>query len=99
MLRYFQAAASLQTHLRTVLNGQEVQSTPVSDLAFSIPEIIAYVSKVTELLPGDIIATGTPGGVGRFRTPPLSVKAGDGIEVEITGIGTLSNTIADEPAA
>ncbi|KRW94493.1 fumarylacetoacetate hydrolase family protein [Paracoccus sp. MKU1] len=83
-------------HLRTILNGQEVQSTPISDLAFSIPEMIAYLSQVTELLPGDIIATGTPGGVGRFRTPPLYMKAGDRIEVEITGIGTLSNPVADE---
>lgn len=82
-------------HLRTVLNGKEVQSTPISDLAFSIGEIIAYLSTVTRLLPGDIIATGTPGGVGRFRNPPLYMFAGDRIEVEITGIGTLSNPIAD----
>lgn len=82
-------------HLRTILNGQEVQSTPISDLAFSIGEIIEYVSKVTRLLPGDIIATGTPGGVGRFRTPPLYMFEGDRIEVEITGIGTLSNPIAN----
>ncbi|MBN8986625.1 MAG: fumarylacetoacetate hydrolase family protein [Rhizobiales bacterium] len=83
-------------HLRTRLNGQEVQSTPISDLAFSIGEMIEYVSKVTKLLPGDVIATGTPGGVGRFRNPPLYMFAGDRIEVEITGIGTLANPIADE---
>ncbi|WSH63949.1 fumarylacetoacetate hydrolase family protein [Rhizobium ruizarguesonis] len=81
-------------HLRTVLNGQEVQTTPISDLAFSIGEIIEYVSTVTRLLPGDIIATGTPGGVGRFRSPPLYMFEGDRIEVEITGIGKLSNSIA-----
>ena len=83
-------------HLRTILNGREVQSTPISDLAFSIAEIIAYVSQVTRLSPGDIIATGTPGGVGRFRTPPLYMHAGDVVEVEITGIGTLRNPIAEE---
>lgn len=83
-------------HLRTLLNGQEVQSTPISDLAFGIGEIIEYVSKVTQLLPGDVIATGTPGGVGRFRDPPLYMFAGDRVEVEITGIGTLANPIADE---
>ena len=83
-------------HLMTRLNGQEVQSTPISDLAFSIGEIIEYVSRVTKLLPGDVIATGTPGGVGRFRNPPLYMFAGDRIEVEITGIGTLANPIADE---
>jgi len=84
-----------EQHLRTLLNGQEVQSTPVSDLAFSIGDIIEYVSKVTQLLPGDVIATGTPGGVGRFREPPLYMFAGDRVEVEITGLGTLSNPIAD----
>lgn len=82
-------------HLRTILNGQEVQTTPILDLAFSIGEIIEYVSKVTKLLPGDIIATGTPGGVGRFRTPPLYMFEGDRIEVEISGIGTLSNPVAN----
>ncbi|OWJ77174.1 fumarylacetoacetate hydrolase family protein [Haematobacter genomosp. 1] len=82
-------------HLRTILNGAEVQTTPISDLAFSIGEIVEYVSKVTRLLPGDVIATGTPGGVGRFRTPPLYMFAGDRIEVEITGIGTLSNPVTD----
>jgi len=82
--------------LATRLNGDEVQASPVSDLAFSVPQIIAYLSTVTELLPGDVIATGTPAGVGAGRTPPLFLKAGDRIEVEITGIGTLSNPVADE---
>ena len=82
-------------YLRTLVNGQEVQSTPISDLAFTIGEIIEYVSTVTKLLPGDVIATGTPGGVGRFRNPPLYLFSGDRLEVEITGIGTLANPIAD----
>lgn len=84
-----------EQHLRTRVNGLEVQTTPISDLAFSIGEIIAYVSTVTKLLPGDVIATGTPGGVGKFREPQLYMFAGDRVEVEITGIGTLSNPIAD----
>ncbi|MFP1646366.1 fumarylacetoacetate hydrolase family protein [Pontitalea aquivivens] len=86
-------------HLRTLLNGEEMQSAPLSDLAFTIPDILAYVSQVTELLPGDVIATGTPGGVGLFREPPVFMKPGDRIDVEITGIGTLSNTIVDEVAS
>ncbi|WP_010139814.1 fumarylacetoacetate hydrolase family protein [Oceanicola sp. S124] len=82
--------------METRLNGEVVQSTPIGDLAFSIPELIAYLSIVTELLPGDIIATGTPSGVGLFREPKLFMKDGDRIEVEISGIGTLSNPIRDE---
>lgn len=82
--------------LKTRLNGQEVQSTTIDDLAITIPEIIAYCSTVTKLLPGDVIATGTPGGVGRFRNPRLYMKPGDVCEVEIEGIGILRNSVADE---
>ncbi|MBD0417206.1 fumarylacetoacetate hydrolase family protein [Oryzicola mucosus] len=80
----------------TRLNGEVMQSTSIADLAFDIPTLIAYLSTVCELLPGDIIATGTPSGVGMFREPKLFMKAGDRIEVEITGIGTLANAIVDE---
>lgn len=82
--------------METRLNGEVVQSTPISDLAFSIPELIEYLSTVIELLPGDVIATGTPSGVGAFRDPKLWMKPGDRIEVEISGIGVLSNPIEDE---
>jgi 2-keto-4-pentenoate hydratase/2-oxohepta-3-ene-1,7-dioic acid hydratase in catechol pathway len=82
--------------LETRLNGNVMQSASISDLAFDIPEIIAYVSTVTRLLPGDIVATGTPGGVGLFRDPKVFMKPGDTVEVEISGIGTLSNGIVDE---
>lgn len=82
--------------METRLNGEVVQSTSISDLAFAIPELIEYLSTVTELLPGDVIATGTPSGVGAFREPKLWMKPGDRIEVEISGIGTLSNPIEDE---
>ncbi|MDK3018826.1 fumarylacetoacetate hydrolase family protein [Pseudodonghicola flavimaris] len=82
--------------LETRVNGQKVQDTLINDLAITIPEIIAYCSTVTRLLPGDIIATGTPGGVGRFREPPLYLKAGDVCEVEIAGVGLLRNGVIDE---
>lgn len=82
--------------LVTRLNGQEVQRTSASLMIFSIPQLIAYCSAFTELEPGDVIVTGTPGGVGGKRNPPLWMKAGDIIEVEVGGVGTLSNPIADE---
>ncbi len=65
-------------------------------LIYSIPNIVSYISDFTPLEPGDVIATGTPAGVGNGRTPKLFMKAGDTIEVEITGIGTLRNTVIDE---
>lgn len=82
--------------LATRLNGQTVQSATVDLLIFSIPEIIEYVSAWSELVPGDVIATGTPGGVGFKRNPPLLMKAGDVVEVDISGIGILRNPIEDE---
>ncbi|MEZ5674961.1 2-keto-4-pentenoate hydratase/2-oxohepta-3-ene-1,7-dioic acid hydratase (catechol pathway) [Thalassovita litoralis] len=82
--------------LTTRINGNVEQQSKLDDLAISIPEIIAYVSTVTKLLPGDVIATGTPGGVGKFRKPQLYMKPGDVAEVEITGIGILRNGVVDE---
>lgn len=82
--------------LTTRLNGETVQDGRLSDLIFPLPRLIAYISTVTELQPGDVIATGTPEGVGAGRTPPLWMKAGDRVEVEIPGIGTLSNPVIDE---
>ena len=82
--------------LRTRLNGQEVQQSGVDMLIHSVPAIIAYCSAFTELGPGDIILTGTPEGIGAKRTPPLWMKAGDVLEVEISGIGTLRSRIVDE---
>lgn len=82
--------------LATRLNGVVMQEAPTDDLIFTIPNLIAYCSSFTYLEPGDVIITGTPGGVGNFREPPVFMKAGDKIEVEISGIGTLSNPIANE---
>lgn len=82
-----------QSQLTTRLNGEIVQQAPISDLIFTLPVIIAYLSSFTTLNPGDIIATGTPGGVGDRRDPPAYMKAGDVVEVEISGIGHLRNTV------
>ncbi len=78
------------------LNGQEVQRSGTDLLIFDIPELIAYITTFTELVPGDVISTGTPGGVGSKRKPPLWMKAGDVFEVEVTGVGTLRNPVVDE---
>jgi len=80
----------------TRLNGQIVQDQPVSDMIWDIPTIIEYCSTFTELEPGDVIATGTPGGVGDKRDPPLYMTDGDLVEVEIGVLGKLSNRIIEE---
>ncbi|MFM9885624.1 MAG: fumarylacetoacetate hydrolase family protein [Burkholderiales bacterium] len=82
--------------LITRLNGKEVQHKGIDDMIFDVPAIIAYVSSWTPLVPGDVIATGTPEGVGFARKPPLWMKAGDVIEIDISGIGVLRNPIVDE---
>ena len=82
--------------LMTRLNGQEVQRSATDLLIYSIPQIIAFCSDFTPLSPGDVIATGTPEGVGHRRNPPVWMKPGDVLEVEITKIGTLRSRIVDE---
>ncbi|NPU67714.1 fumarylacetoacetate hydrolase family protein [Bradyrhizobium sp. 83012] len=82
--------------LQTRLNGEVVQEATISQMIFDIPRQIEYCSSFTRLEPGDVIATGTPGGVGSRRTPPLWMKPGDVVEVEIDRIGLLRNGIADE---
>lgn len=82
--------------LQTRLNGQVVQEATISQMIFDIPRQIEYCSSFTRLEPGDVIVTGTPGGVGSRRTPPLWMKPGDIVEVEIDRIGLLRNGIADE---
>jgi 2-keto-4-pentenoate hydratase/2-oxohepta-3-ene-1,7-dioic acid hydratase in catechol pathway len=84
--------------LTTRVDGNVEQHTPISDLAIPIPELIAYASTVTTLRPGDVIATGTPGGVGNHRKPQLFLAPGMTVEVEITNVGTLANPIVDEGA-
>ena len=82
--------------LTTRLNGNEVQHSGTDLLIHSVADIVAFCSDFTPLAPGDIIATGTPEGVGHRRTPPLWMKAGDVLEVEISGIGTLRSRVVDE---
>ncbi|XVQ15889.1 fumarylacetoacetate hydrolase family protein [Spirillospora sp. CA-255316] len=79
--------------VETTVNGEPRQSAPVKDLIFDIPELIATISAGTTLLPGDLIATGTPAGVGIGFTPPRFLAAGDLVEVTITGLGTLRNRV------
>jgi len=82
--------------LVTRLNGAEVQRDTTDHMIFDVATIIEYVSTFTVLEPGDIVATGTPDGVGLGRKPPLWMKGGDRLEVEISGIGTLQVNVVDE---
>ena len=79
--------------IETRLNGATMQSAQLGDMIFSISRIIAYVSGFTQLSPGDIIATGTPGGVGFKRDPQVFMRQGDRVDVTVEGIGTLINTV------
>jgi 2-keto-4-pentenoate hydratase/2-oxohepta-3-ene-1,7-dioic acid hydratase in catechol pathway len=77
------------------LNGERMQHATTEQMIFKIPKIIEYVSTWTTLQPGDVIVTGTPGGVGARRTPPVGMKPGDKGEIEIDKVGILENSIAD----
>jgi len=81
--------------LTTRLNGVVKQQATIDMMIFDIPEQIHYISTWTELRPGDVIVTGTPGGVGFARNPPEFMKVGDTVEIEITGVGVLRNTIKE----
>ena len=78
------------------LNGQRMQHATTEMMIFKIPRLIEYISTFTTLAPGDVIVTGTPGGVGARRDPPLWMKPGDTVEVEIDKVGTLINTIGED---
>ena len=82
--------------LQTRVNGEIVQDATIDQMIFDIPRQIEYCSSFTRLEPGDVIVTGTPGGVGAKRTPPLWLKPGDIVEVEIDKLGVLRNGVADE---
>lgn len=85
-----------ELQLTTRLNGQVMQQTRLDDLLFGVEALVAYVSQIWEVRPGDVIATGTTGGVGAARDPQLWMKPGDRIEVAIDRLGTLSNPIVAE---
>lgn len=80
----------------TRVNGELVQDSNTSNLIFSVPQLIAHITRSITLMPGDIIATGTPPGVGVFREPPRFLQAGDVVETEVETLGTLRNRVAAE---
>jgi 2-keto-4-pentenoate hydratase/2-oxohepta-3-ene-1,7-dioic acid hydratase in catechol pathway len=82
--------------LVTRLNGAEMQRATTEMMIFKIPRLINYISTFTELLPGDVIVTGTPGGVGSRRTPPVWMNPGDKVEIEIDKVGVLQNTVTED---
>lgn len=88
-------APDQQMTLVTRLNGQEMQRATTDMMIHSIPRQIAYISAFIPLEAGDVIVTGTPGGVGNKRTPPVFMKPGDVVEIEVSGVGVLRNTIVD----
>lgn len=80
--------------LTTRLNGAEMQRATSDMMIFPIPKLISFISTFTPLRPGDVIVTGTPGGVGLRRNPPVFMKPGDRVEVEVSGVGVLANSVA-----
>jgi 2-keto-4-pentenoate hydratase/2-oxohepta-3-ene-1,7-dioic acid hydratase in catechol pathway len=85
--------------IRLRLNGQTMQDSRTDQLIFGVPELVEFLSSVITLEPGDVIATGTPAGVGFARKPPVFLKAGDRMEVEIEGLGILANPVAAAKAS
>jgi 2-keto-4-pentenoate hydratase/2-oxohepta-3-ene-1,7-dioic acid hydratase in catechol pathway len=80
-------------HVVSRVNGEERQSSPTSDMLFSVPQLLAFLSVRITLYPGDVVSTGTPAGVGTFRDPPAYLKPGDVTEVEVDRIGRLRNPV------
>lgn len=78
------------------VNGETMQSSNTEEFIFGVEEVVSYISGITTLRPGDVISTGTPGGVGIFRDPPELLEPGDSVDVEIEGIGTLTNPVVAE---
>jgi 2-keto-4-pentenoate hydratase/2-oxohepta-3-ene-1,7-dioic acid hydratase in catechol pathway len=83
-------------HIETKVNGEIVQTARTSDMNFSVSAIISFLSQSTTLLPGTVILTGTPSGVGYTRSPPLFLKKGDVVDVTIEGVGKLTNRVIEE---
>jgi 5-carboxymethyl-2-hydroxymuconate isomerase len=79
--------------IRAILNGETLQDSTTGNMVFGVAELIAYITQAITLEPGDLIATGTPAGVGAFRDPPIFMQPGDEITIEIEGIGALTNPV------
>jgi 2-keto-4-pentenoate hydratase/2-oxohepta-3-ene-1,7-dioic acid hydratase in catechol pathway len=79
--------------IRCIVNGEALQDSNTAEMVFSVAEIVAFVSEAITLEPGDLIATGTPAGVGMARKPPVFLRPGDEVSVQIDGIGTLTNPV------
>ncbi len=82
--------------LRTIVSGEVLQDSNTADMIFDVPALVSFLSGSTTLLPGTVILTGTPSGVGMARTPPRWLKPGDEVTVEIEGIGELTNPVVAE---
>jgi 2-keto-4-pentenoate hydratase/2-oxohepta-3-ene-1,7-dioic acid hydratase in catechol pathway len=82
--------------IRLRLNGQTMQDSSTAQLIFGVNHIVSFLSQTVTLEPGDVIATGTPPGVGFARQPPVFLKAGDVVEVEVDGLGVLSNPVVGD---
>src|SRR6266511_2784280 len=80
--------------IRAVLNGTAMQDSTTANMVFGVADLIAYITQTITLEPGDLIATGTPAGVGAFREPPVFMQPGDEITIEIEGLGSLTNPVA-----
>jgi 2,4-didehydro-3-deoxy-L-rhamnonate hydrolase len=79
--------------IRAVLNGETMQDSNTSNMIFGVAEVVAFVTEAITLEPGDLIITGTPAGVGAFRDPPVWLKPGDEITIEIAGVGSITNPV------
>ncbi len=79
--------------IRAILNGEVMQDSSTANMIFGVAEVVSFVSQAITLEPGDLIITGTPAGVGAFRDPPVWLKAGDEITIEIDGVGSISNPV------
>jgi 2,4-didehydro-3-deoxy-L-rhamnonate hydrolase len=84
--------------IRCLVNGEALQDSNTKELIFGIPYLMAYLSRGFTLLPGDVVTTGTPHGVGAFRSPPVFLKGGDVVTVEVEGLGQLTNPCLEEDA-
>jgi acylpyruvate hydrolase len=83
-------------HIKTTLNGQVMQDGNTAEMIFRVPFIVSYISEIVTLEPGDVILTGTPAGIGNTRTPPVFMKPGDTVSVEIERLGVLTNPLVAE---